>query len=210
MVTSAGPSEGKTSIAGNLAVALAQTGKRTVVVGGDLRKPTVHQLFGLPNAVGLTNVLLGQASLDDAMKETPVENLKVITAGPTPPNPAELLGSKAMENVLRELTKAYDFIIIDAPPVIAVADALIMSRYVDGTLLVVAMNQTPRELVKRAKDQLDQVGAKLLGVVANKTEIKGNQGYYYYYYSEESPGAATNGHANGRRRFGFLGRIIGR
>lgn len=209
MITSAGPGEGKTSISSNLACALAESGKRTILVGADLRKPAVHKLFRASNAVGLTNVILGQASLDEALVQTDCEGLWLLPAGPIPPNPAELIGSKAMRALIEEMKARSDMVIFDATPVLAVTDAALLGAMVDGTLLVVAMNQSPRELVREAVAQLRKVNANILGVVANRVLLKESQAYYYYYYGESE--VAATGASNGKfRSTGMFGRLRGR
>lgn len=217
LVTSADPSEGKTSISANLAVSLAQSGTRTILVGADLRKPSLHRVFGVSNRTGLTSVLLGQSRLSDTLEETDVENLKILNSGPIPPNPAELLGSKAMKGLVAELEEAADMVIFDATPALAVTDAVLLANAVDGVLLVVSMNKTPREVVRRAKDQLLQVRANLVGVVANRVEARGrSKYYYYYYYGEGNKEAAAAGGDGVRRRkekkgmFGALSRLFSR
>ena len=214
MVTSAGPDEGKTSIVANLAASLAESGRRTLAVGVDLRKPTLHKVFDLPNRVGLTNVLLGQLRLREALQETGVEGLKLLDAGPVPPNPAELIGSAAMADVVKEINDSCDIAIYDAPPVMAVTDAVLLSRHMDGVLLVVAINETPRELVTRAKEQLEQVQARVLGVVANRVPVSGQDYYYYYYYySNDGDTDAGKRRLNGHARPSLsrmLARLVGR
>lgn len=180
LVTSAGPGEGKTTVTANLAVAIAQSGKKVVVIGGDLRKPTVHSALGVSNTAGVTNVLAGNVTWQDAIQVTDIEGLSVLPAGPIPPNPAELLASQRMHELIREISSAYDMVIIDAPPVIAVTDAGVLSRWSDGVLFVVSAGVTPRDVAKAAKEQLLQVGARILGVVVNR--LSEESGYYYYYY----------------------------
>lgn len=180
LITSAGPGEGKTTTAANLAVAMAQSGSKVIVIGGDLRKPTLHLAFGLRNTVGLTNVLTGNVSWEAALQPTDVDGLYVLPAGPIPPNPAELLASTRMQELLAELKEQCDVVIIDAPPVLAVTDAGVMSRLSDGVLLVISVGVTPRDVAKAAKEQLEQVGARILGMVVNG--LSSESGYYYYYY----------------------------
>lgn len=201
MVSSAGPAEGKTTIASNLSASLAEAGTKTIIVGADLRKPSVHKVFGCGNQVGLTNVLLGQVSLKDALLDTNIENLRILPSGPIPPNPAELIGSEAMRELTTEIAEMCDFVIYDATPVVAVTDAVLLSRMVDGVLLVVAMNQTPREMLATAKQQLEQVNARILGVVANRVAVGGTSYMYYYYYSSEHEAAATQEESPARQPF---------
>lgn len=182
LVTSSGPSEGKTSISGNLAASYAMSDVETIVVGVDLRKPALHKVFGTANSVGLTNLLLGRVSLNDALIPTAIPKLRLLPAGPTPPNPAELLGSQAMRDLIKTLETHADLVIFDAPPVLAAADAALLAPLVSGTILVVDMEHTSREMAKRAKEQLAHVKANLLGVVANRVQLSG---YYHYYYGED-------------------------
>lgn len=193
LITSAGPGEGKTTVTCNLAVAIAQSGRRVIVIGADLRKPTIHEAFRCSNHVGLTNVLTGNVSWREALQRTDVDGVELLAAGPIPPNPAELLASQRMSNLCAELAQSADFVLIDAPPVIAVTDAGVLSRLVDGTLLVISIGITPREVAKAAKEQLEQVGARLLGVVVNR--LREESGYYYYYYHRYY--AVENMQANG-------------
>jgi capsular exopolysaccharide synthesis family protein len=180
MVTSSGPSEGKSTTVSNLAVAFAQQGKQVLLVDADLRKPTAHYTFNTTNTYGFTSVLTRQMSLEKAVRETEVENLMVLTSGPIPPNPAELLASKAMDQFFRDVTNAYDIVLFDTPPVIAVTDAQILANKCDGTVLVVYSHKTEKEPVVKAKELLEAAQAKLLGVVLNYKETQGSNYYYYY------------------------------
>lgn len=188
LITSAGPDEGKSTITANLASSLAQAGHQVIAVNGDLRRPALHQFFQVRNTVGLTSVLVGQTTLESALQETMVPRVRVLAAGPLPPNPSELLGSRRMQALMRELRQQADIVLIDSPPVIAVADAGILARLVDGCLLVVSIGKTPRDLALAAKEQLEQVGARVLGVVANGVERAAGGYYYYYYYGSSSGG----------------------
>jgi capsular exopolysaccharide synthesis family protein len=182
MLTSAIPGDGKSTVTANLAVAVAQTGKSCILVDCDLRRPVLHKFFGISNRRGLVNLLLGDLTLEEAIVPTHVENLSVINSGPIPPNPAELVGSVKMDKVYQDLSDRYDYVIIDCPPVMAVTDAVMISKKVDGVLLVVGAGTTPRQAVIGAKNSLDGVGARILGVVLNQVDIKGAYGSYYYYY----------------------------
>ncbi len=185
LITSPGPGEGKSTITANLAYVLAQSGKRVIASSVDMRKPTLHRYFGLHNQRGLTTILAGQASIDECLQATDTPNLQVLTSGPNPPNPAELLGSEHMRVIMDELQKKADIVLYDAPPVIAVTDAAVLAPIMDGVLLVINAGTVPRELAQRSKEQLVKVGARLLGVVLNRVDVKEGYGYYYYYYYSE-------------------------
>lgn len=180
VVTSSGPSEGKSTTAANLAVVFAKSGQRVLLVDADMRKPTVFKTFQLTNEVGLSTVLSTSTRIDNAAQKTSIENLSVLTSGPKPPNPSELLGSMRMDQVIQEARNLYDIIIFDMPPIVAVTDAQIMASKVDGTLLVVRENMTKKESVTKARELLHLVNARVLGVVYNGAEQSKDQGYYYY------------------------------
>lgn len=184
MVTSAGPEEGKTTTIANLAVAVAQTDKKVLLIDGDLRKPNIHRSFQVSNRVGLTNLLIRQAQLDYVIQKMPGIELYLLTSGPVPPNPAELLGSQRMKELLEELKAQYDMVLIDTPPLLAVTDAQLLASYVDGVLLVLGSGKVLRDHAKKAKALLDHVGANVVGAVLNKKQMN-SESYYYYYYGEK-------------------------
>ncbi|QDP41465.1 CpsD/CapB family tyrosine-protein kinase [Radiobacillus deserti] len=179
MVTSSGPSEGKSSTVANLAIVFAQAGKKVLLVDADLRKPTLHYTFRLDNRKGLSSVLVGETDLIQSTIPSDVTNLELLSCGPIPPNPSELLGSKAMGNMIEEASQLYDLIIFDTPPVLAVTDAQILADQCDGALLVVRSKQTEYDAAQKAQDLLKPAKAKLLGAVLNDREQK-KAGYYYY------------------------------
>ncbi|WP_336882208.1 CpsD/CapB family tyrosine-protein kinase [Priestia koreensis] len=183
LVTSSVQAEGKSTTTANLAIVFSQQGKRVLLVDGDMRKPTVHYTFQLDNRIGLTNVLTKQMNATSAIQRSAVENLDILTSGPIPPNPAELLGSHAMEELLSELYRNYDLVIFDSPPVLPVTDAQILANQCDGVIMVVQSNQSDKESTLKAKELLMGAKGKLLGVVLNR-KAKGDSGYYYYYGSE--------------------------
>ncbi|GAA0367769.1 CpsD/CapB family tyrosine-protein kinase [Bacillus horti] len=181
MVTSSGPNEGKSTVSANLAVVFAQSGKKTLFIDADLRKPTVHHTFRLNNREGLTNILTGQRELEQVCKETSIKHLNVLTAGPIPPNPAELISSKAMDMFINEACESYDMILFDTPPLIAVTDAQILSSKLDGVVLVLNSGKTNRDMGLKAKGLLEKVDARILGCVLNNRKLEKNHDYYYYY-----------------------------
>lgn len=180
LVTSSSPSEGKSMTAANLAIVYAQQGKRVLLIDADLRKPTVHYTFRLDNLRGLSNILVNDLQMEIAISSSSVENLDVITSGPIPPNPSELLGSHRMNRFLEELKGLYDMIIFDTPPVLAVTDAQILANIADGSILVIRSKQTDYEEAMKAKEALEPARAKLLGTVLNDRDKEGTHNYYYY------------------------------
>ena len=183
MVTSASPAEGKSTTTANLAVVFAQQGKRVLLVDADLRKPTAHYTFGMNNVFGLTNVLTKQTELNEAIKQSKEDKLDILTSGPIPPNPAELLSSRAMEEFLKKAKELYDVVIFDTPPVLAVTDAQVLANKCDGTVLVVSSGKTEKESAQKTKELLTNAQTKILGVVLNNKKMDSND--YYYYYGNE-------------------------
>ncbi|MHB8073135.1 CpsD/CapB family tyrosine-protein kinase [Desulfosporosinus fructosivorans] len=182
MVTSAGPREGKSSTVANLAVSMAQAGKSVLVIDADLRNPTQHKLFGLDNWEGLSVALVQDYDSQQYIRETDVPGVSVITGGPIPPNPAELVGSQRMKRLIEGVSEQYDVVLIDTPPIVAVTDAAILAQEVDGVILVLASGEVNKDFAQKAKELLDKVGAKILGAVLNKADMKTSEYYYYYYY----------------------------
>ena len=182
LVTSPGPGEGKTLISTNMAIAIAQSGRRTLLIDNDLRRPRVHKALGVHNNLGLADVLAKDTTLDEAIQPTEVPNLFVLPAGHIPPNPTELLHTERFAGVLEELRTKFDRVIFDSPPIGAVADALILSQTVDAVLLVLKFGQTRRDMLKRSIEQLEGIGAPLIGVVLNDIKRDAGYGYQYYYY----------------------------
>lgn len=179
VVTSAAPNEGKSTTLANLGVTLAQAGRRTVLVDADLRRPSLHSLFRLPNTAGLTTMLLDESALvAPPFQPGPVEGLLVLTSGSLPPNPAELMASRRIEAVVQTLRDQADIVLFDAPPLIAVSDAATLAARVDGVILVVQAEKTKREHVQRAKTLLDRVKAHLVGAVLTDVRLDRSVSYY--------------------------------
>jgi non-specific protein-tyrosine kinase len=190
LVTSTTPGEGKSVTSANLAVAFAQAGSRVLLVDADLRKPGVHALFDLPNNVGLTTMIRGDAVEPEVLSQpTEQANLRILTTGSLPPNPAELLGSQRMRAVLEHLRKSADLVIFDSPPLQAVTDAAVLSAFVDGTLLVVRAGHSKRGPVRNARETLTRAGANVLGVVLNGVAVK-ESAYYAGYGASDGASAA--------------------
>ena len=183
MITSPNPDEGKSTTAANLGVIMAQADLKTVLVDADLRRPTLHKTFQVSNLEGLTDLLRVQGVVDinDHLKSTGIENLQVITSGPLPPNPSEMLSSQRMINLLQELKEIADVIIFDSPPVLAVTDATVLSRQVDGVILVTQARRTRRGATRQAIERLEHVGGRILGSVLNQVAKKGGSSHYAYY-----------------------------
>lgn len=179
VVTSPNQAEGKSTITANIAVVFAQQGKRVLVIDSDLRKPTVHCIFHMENHIGLSNILTRQAIFEKTVKITKQENLWVLTSGPIPPNPLELLSSRGMSALLEKAKNEYDIIILDSPSVLAVTDAQVLSSLTDGVVLVVSNGKTKIDSAKKTKELLESVKAKILGVVLNNKKVQENQYYYY-------------------------------
>jgi len=183
VITSPNPSEGKTTTVINTAIALSQTGAQVLVIDGDMRHPRIHKIFNEENGAGLSNFLSGNAPIESVIKKTEVPNLYYMPAGPIPPNPSELIGSKLFKVMMDSLGKKFDHIILDSPPALGFADSVILSTAVDGVVIVVLGGKTPRETLQRTKEILCQVNAKILGVVINRVDIhRSDYGYYYYRY----------------------------
>jgi receptor protein-tyrosine kinase len=186
VVTSSMPSEGKSTTAINISLALAEADHSVVLVDGDMRRPKLDKYLDLVGKVGLSTVLSGRASLSEVLQTTKYSGLSVLTSGGTPPNPSELLGSMAAKNVLSELRAKFDFVIVDSSPLLAVTDAAILAAGSDGVLIMARFGQTKRDQLEHAVGNLDDVGARLLGAVFTMTPERGKSSYSYSYYGEET------------------------
>jgi non-specific protein-tyrosine kinase len=178
VVTSSASDDGKSIVAANLAVTMAQSGRKTILVESDLRRPTLHDLFGLEAEPGLTNVILGDES-GLPLQITDVDNLSLLASGPKPPNPADMLGSKRIDALIEELTGQADFVIFDTPPAIAVTDAAVLGAKVNGVLLVISAGKTRREHAERAKETLEKARARIVGVTLTNAPQDSMVGDYY-------------------------------
>ncbi|MDF2472466.1 MAG: capsular exopolysaccharide family [Anaerocolumna sp.] len=185
MFTSSGPAEGKSTTIANVAVSLAQSGRSVILVDCDLRKPVQHRIFGKRNK-GVTNILVEDSQAEPFLLETDIDNLRLLTSGPIPPNPSELLSSSKMLELLSELKGLADMVLIDAPPTIAVTDAAVLAAKVDGIVLVIDSTSVRPEMAQKAKDLLVKANGHILGAILNRVEIEEEHAYYYYYYGSEN------------------------
>jgi capsular exopolysaccharide synthesis family protein len=195
-VSSPNASEGKSTAVANLGVVLARAGERVIIVSCDLRRPRIHEFFGLPNSVGFTSVLLGQASLHTALQAVPNEQrLLLLASGPVPPNPSELLASSRAADLIGALKAQADIVLLDVPPVLPVTDAAVLSARAEGVLIVATVGSTSGKHLTRSVELLRQVGAPLIGSILNGASSE--QGYRYEYYSGE---VSRNGKSSGKQR----------
>jgi capsular exopolysaccharide synthesis family protein len=179
--TSAGPGEGKTTSVANFGVVAAEAGATVCLVDSDLRRPALHRLFGLPNTRGLTTALVDNLSLADVSQRTATPSLSVVTSGPLPPNPAELVASKRMTNLL-QAESAFDLILCDSPPVISVADGIALAAQCDGVVLVIRAGMLAHDAVRRAVEHIESVKGRILGVLLNSVNLRRDAYYNYYRY----------------------------
>ena len=206
VVTSAGPSEGKSTTAANLAIVMAQSGKKVLLVDADLRKPVQHKLWELPNNLGLTGALLfqqGTIDTDKLFTSTPIENLHVMTSGQIPPNPSELLGSQKMQQITEQLLQTFDLLVFDTPPVLAVTDAVVLGQIVDAVAAVIDAGTTREPALIQTMQQFQKGQAHVIGFILNRFQAQRSGSYYYYYYDEyyaedESGETAHTGHRRHR------------
>jgi capsular exopolysaccharide synthesis family protein len=186
LVTSSVPEEGKTTTVVNMATVLAQTGAKVVAIDADMRRPRLHQVFGMENNQGLSSILSSEASENEILaminqyKDT---NLYLLPSGAIPPNPAELLGSEQMRRLLLVAGESFNYVIIDSPPIASFTDGVVISSIVDGVLLVVHGGKTSRQVVRRTRQMLQEIGAKIIGVVLNKIDVRSHDYYYHHHYN---------------------------
>ncbi|MCA9867220.1 MAG: CpsD/CapB family tyrosine-protein kinase [Anaerolineae bacterium] len=178
IVTSPAAGEGKSTTAANLAVTMAQSGRRTILVDCDLRRPTLHELFGLPMSPGLTNVVMEEGG-ELPLQQTAVDNLWLLSSGPKPPNPADMLGALRMEQIIAQLAERAEMVLFDAPPVMAASDATILGAKTDGVLLVVQAGKTRRDHSERARQVLEKAGVRIVGAALTNAPKDGSMGEYY-------------------------------
>jgi len=181
LVTSTSAEEGKSTTLANLAVTFAEGGTRVIVVDADLRRPALHTLFGVPNNAGLTSLFI-QENQPIPLVDTAIPNLRILPSGALPPNPSELLGSPKMDAIVEELKAQAEYVLFDCPPIVAVTDAAVLARKVDGVLLVVSAGRTKRDHAANAKSLLEKVNANILGVVLTNVKVEAS---LYRYYSQQ-------------------------
>jgi polysaccharide biosynthesis transport protein len=194
LVTSSMPSEGKTTTVVNMATVLAQTDSQVLVIDADMRRPRLHHVFNMENRAGLSSLLSSEITEDELLSVVnryKDSNIHLLSSGPIPPNPAELLGSEQMRSLVERASNLFKYVIIDSPPITSFTDGVLISSLVDGVLLVVQGGKTSRQVVKRTRQMLHEIGAKVIGVVLNKIDLRSQEYYYYhqdykYYYSDSN------------------------
>ena len=184
LVTSSDKNEGKTTTVSNLAVSFANLNKKILLIDCDLRNPSIHKMFRLNNIYGLTDILAKDRAVDKCIQETELENLYVLTAGAIPPNPAEILSSEKMKNLIEDLKNIYDYIFIDTPPIGLVTDAGVLSSFTDGVVLVVKSESVEKKYLEETKKKLDAVDARILGAILNSYKSEQKDYNYYSYYGK--------------------------
>ena len=184
LVTSSDKNEGKTTTVSNLAVSFANLNKKVLIIDCDLRNPSIHKMFRLNNIYGLTDILAKDRAVDKCIQKTELENLYVLTAGSTPPNPAEILSSEKMKNLIEDLKNIYDYIFIDTPPIGLVTDAGVLSSFTDGVVLVVKSESVEKKYLEETKKKLDAVDARILGAILNSYKSEQKDYDYYSYYGK--------------------------
>lgn len=184
LVTSSDKNEGKTTTVSNLAVSFANLNKKVLLIDCDLRNASIHKMFRLNNIYGLTDILAKDRAVDKCIQKTELENLYVLTAGSTPPNPAEILSSEKMKNLIEDLKNIYDYIFIDTPPIGLVTDAGVLSSFIDGVVLVVKSESVEKKYLEETKKKLDAVDARILGAILNSYKSEQKDYNYYSYYGK--------------------------
>jgi capsular exopolysaccharide synthesis family protein len=182
LVTSAMPSEGKSTTASNLAICLAETGASVLLVDADLRRPRIADVMGIEGAVGLTDLLVGRVEVDDVLQPWGTQRLSVLPSGPVPPNPSELLGSKAMQSLIEHGTEMFDFVVIDSPPLLPVTDAAVISQFVSGVIISASARRSTRPQLRQALLAITEIGSRTLGVVLTMVPLRGRDAYGYAQY----------------------------
>jgi len=183
LVTSSLPSEGKTTTATNTAISLAQTGARVLIIDADMRRPRLHSIFGVENNIGLSTLLASELTdqeVTSAIRQDERSKLHILTSGPIPPNPAELIGSEHMASLLRRLQTKFTHVVVDSPPIASFTDGVLTASMVDGVILVVHAGRSSRQVVRRSRQLLQEIGAKIFGVVLNNVNLNTRDNYYYY------------------------------
>ncbi|ACF14971.1 capsular exopolysaccharide family [Chloroherpeton thalassium ATCC 35110] len=209
IITSSSPKEGKSTTISNLAITIAQGGQKVLLIDTDLRRPIIHSIFGYNKEPGITNYLVGRAQIDDIVRNSPIQNLDIITSGTIPPNPSELIGTQRMKDMLQLFRERYDIVLLDSPPIIAVTDPQVLAKVADGMILVLLSGQTQIELAKRSIDAIRKVNAKIIGFVLNSFDFNNSYGSYYKYYRYYNYYYEPKG-KNKNVKQGFLTKIIER
>lgn len=181
LITSEKTAAGKSIVSANIAITYAQAGYKTLIIDGDMRKPTQHYHFETSNYDGLSNLIIGKSEFDKAIRATRVDNLDLLTSGPVPPNPSELIASKNFRKIFEVLQDEYDFILIDTPPIVSVTDAQVFLQYVPNCVMVIDAQKNNKNEVKKAKQLIEQADGHVIGAVLNKTAEEKSSNYYYYY-----------------------------
>lgn len=180
LITSEKTKAGKSIVSANIAITYAQVGYKTLIIDGDMRKPTQHYQFETSNYDGLSNLIIGNSDFDKAIRSTRVKNLDLLTSGPIPPNPSELIASESFKKIFEHLQKKYDFILIDTPPIVSVTDAQVFLQYVPNCVLIIDAQKNNRSEVKKAKQLVEQANGHVIGAILNKTAQEKSSNYYYY------------------------------
>ena len=182
LITSPGPQEGKSTTLTNLAVIMAQAGMKTLIMSCNLRHPSIYKIFGIKKKPGITDILSGGLNWKDVLQDPGIDNLKILSSGPYPPAPSELLSSIEFDNLIEETEKEYDIILFDSPPILPVTDAAVVASKVDGVVIVYFVGKAAREALMRSKTQLENVDSNIIGIILNDIKAEGKLAYTYYYH----------------------------